>query len=74
MNIVYNNDTLYVDLNNIGSNLEMNELKNQVFNILDYYDIENIVLNIVSSNKNQILLDNFIKAYHKKYKGNIRVE
>ena len=33
----------------------LNKLKKRVFNILEDYDIENIVLNIVTSNKNNYL-------------------
>ena len=45
----------------------LNKLKKRVFNILEDYDIENIVLNIVTSNKNSYLLDDFIREYKKKF-------
>jgi len=45
-----------------------------VFNILEDYDIENIVLNIVTSNKNNYLLDDFIREYKKKFRGNLIVK
>ena len=54
--------------------INVNTLKSRVFNILDDYDIENIVLNIISSNKDNYLIDEFIKEYHKKYHGNLLIK
>ena len=73
MNIYYTNNTLYVNLNERIDDFNISMLKKRVFNILDDYDIENIVLNIVTDNKNNILLDDFINDYNKKYHGNILI-
>lgn len=54
------------------SEFVMQKLKKKVFGILDDYDIENIILNIISST-NDYLLDEFLMEYHKKYDGNIKV-
>lgn len=74
MNIFYNNDTLYV---NMEQNLDvpnMEKLKKRVFNILNDYDIGNIVLNIISNNKDNYLLDGFIKECRDKYDGNLIIK
>ena len=71
MNIVFNNNTLYVDFLDFVSEKEVRSLKKRVFNILDDYDIENIVLNIISNNRNNPYLDEFIDDYYKKYSGNL---
>jgi len=74
MNIYYTNNTLFVNLNDKVDMLNINKLKKKVFSILDDYDIENIVLNIISSNKDNILLDEFIEEYNKKYHGNLLIK
>ena len=74
MNIYYNDKTLYVNLEEYLNNNNLITLKRRVFNILDDYDIENIVLNLISENINSNLLDEFIKEYHKKYRGNLTVK
>ena len=65
------NNTLYVNLNDYIDDIIIDKLKNRVFNILDDYDIQNIVLNIISNNKDNYLIDEFINEYHKKYNGNL---
>ncbi|HCY44005.1 MAG TPA: hypothetical protein DHU33_01100 [Firmicutes bacterium] len=74
MNIFYNDNTLYVNLDEYLDDYVLNKLKKRVFNILEDYDIENIVLNIVTSNKNNYLLDDFIREYKKKFRGNLIVK
>ena len=74
MNIYYTNNTLFINLKEGVNISSMNKLKKRVFSILDGYDIENIVLNIIGSNKNDILLDEFIIEYNKKYHGNLLIK
>ena len=74
MNIYYMDNTLYVNLNDYIDDINVNTLKSRVFNILDDYDIENIVLNIITNNKDNYLIDEFIKEYHKKYNGNLLIK
>lgn len=74
LNIFYNDNTLYVNLEECLDDYVLNKLKKRVFNILEDYDIENIVLNIVTSNKNNYLLDDFIREYKKKFRGNLIVK
>ena len=74
MNIYYTNNTLFVNLKDDVNDLSVSKLKSKVFNILDDYDIENIVLNIISNNKNDLLIDNFIREYNQRYHGNILIK
>ena len=74
LNIFYNDNTLYVNLDEYLDDYVLNKLKKRKINILEDYDIENIVLNIVTSNKNNYLLDDFIREYKKKFRGNLIVK
>ena len=74
MNIYYTDNTLFINLNEYIDDISVNKLKSKVFGILDDYDIENIVLNIISDNKNNYLIDDFIREYHKKYNGNLLIK
>ena len=74
LNIFYNDNTLYVNLDEYLDDYVLNKLQKRVFNILEDYDSENIVLNIVTSNKNSYLLDDFIREYKKKFRGNLIVK
>lgn len=74
MNIYYNDGTLFVNFSDTINNDNISLLKRRVFTILDDYDIGNIVLKIISNNKNNVLIDDFIKEYHKKYQGNILIK
>ncbi len=74
MNIYYMNNTLYVNFEDYIDDISVDKLKSRVFNILDDYDINNIVLNIISNNKDNYLIDEFIKEYHKKYNGNLLIK
>jgi hypothetical protein len=73
MNIFYTENTLYVNLEDSVDDIMISRLKQKIFGILDDYDIENIVLNVIAQNNNCFLLDDFIKEYHAKYNGNIVV-
>ena len=68
------NNTLYVNLNDYIDDIGANQLKSRVFSILEDYDIENIVLNIIANNKDNYLIDEFIKEYHRKYNGNLFIK
>ncbi len=74
MNIYYNDKTLYVNVDELKDNNNLNILKKRVFGILNDYDIENIVLNLICDNKNNDLLDEFIYEYEKKYHGNLLIK
>ena len=73
MNIIYNNNTLYISMSEDINNESISNLRRKVFNIIDDYNIKNIVLNIINNNNN-ILIDEFIKEYKNKYHGNITLK
>lgn len=73
MNIFYTEGTLYVNLEDQINDLTLNKLKKRVFGILDDYNIDNIVLNVITANANNFLLDDFIQEYHHKYNGHLIV-
>ena len=74
MDIYYNDKTLYVNIEDIINNNFVSKLKSRVFNILNDYDIDNIVLNLITSNKDEYLLDEFIEEYNKKYHGKLTIK
>lgn len=73
MNIFYTDNTLYINMNQEINNESIINLRKKVFGILNDYDIDNIVLNVITD-KNNILLDEFIEEYHRKYNGNITLK
>ena len=74
MEIYYKKDTLYVNVDENLNNGCMNSIRKRVFSIIDDYDIENIVLNIIGNVEDSKLLDDFISEYKMKYNGNIMIQ
>ncbi|MBR1417256.1 MAG: hypothetical protein IJ572_05535 [Bacilli bacterium] len=74
MNIFYTDNTLFVNVKDEINDKSVSKLKSRVFGILNDYDIENIVLNIISDNKNNILIEDFIREYNQRYHGNIMIK
>ena len=74
MNIYYTNNTLFVNIKDEVNDLSVSKLKFRVFSILDDYDIDNIVLNIITSERNDYLIDLFVREYNQKYHGNILIK
>ena len=73
MEIYYKKDTLYVNVDEYLNNSSMSNIRKRVFSIIDDYDIENIVLNIIGNVEDNELLDDFIREYKMKYDGNIKI-
>lgn len=72
MNIVFKNDTLFVDVDE-GENI--NEMKRRVYSIMDGFNISNVVINAGGIRKsNKKLLDNFMEEYKENYNGNISIK
>lgn len=71
MNIVYSDDKLYVDLENV-SKKEMRGAKSRLFSILNNYNVEEVVIN-TSGKTNDNIIGDFVNDYHKNYDGVIRV-
>ena len=74
MNIYYNDKTLYVNVDELRNIDNLHILKKRVFGILNDYDIENIVLNLITDSKNNEYLDEFILEYNQKYRGNLVIK
>ncbi len=74
MDIFYTKETLFVDLTDMINFNTVDILEKKVFNILDIYDIDNIVINILNKNEfDHELIGNFIKKYQNKYTGKMIV-
>lgn len=74
MEIFYKQDTLFVNLDEDVNQENISNVKRKVFNIIDDYDIDNIVLNIIGSIKDDEALDNFVKEYQMKYDGKLSIK
>lgn len=74
MKIYYKKDTLFVNLDESIDNGVIRDMKKKVFNIIDDYDIDNIVLNIMNEVNDETLLNNFINEYKSKYDGHLTVK
>ncbi len=74
MEIYYKKDTLFVNIDEYLNGSSMSNIRKKVFSIIDDYDIENIVLNIIGNVEDTQLLDNFIREYKMKYDGNITIK
>lgn len=74
MNIVYKNDTLFVDLKGDLDDLTINEMKNRLFSILDQYDVDNVIINTKEVfNSNKRVFNTFLNEYRRNYKGKIKL-
>lgn len=71
MEIFYSNDTLYVNVDEINDN-EIFKMKKRIYRILDDYNIDNVVLNLITDDSiESSLIDEFIKEYKCKYNSKI---
>lgn len=70
MDIFYTKETLFVDLKDKVSFKTVDILERKVFNILELYDIDNIVINIINKNEfDYEIMEKFIMNYTSKFKG-----
>lgn len=75
MNMIYKDDTLYVDLSGEVGSREMSIMKERVFSVLNQYDVDNVVINVKSVFKlNRHMMNSFVNEYKKNYKGNILID
>ncbi len=75
MNMIYKDDTLYVDLSGDVGAKEMIMMKERVFSVLNQYDVDNVVINVKSVFKlNRNMMNSFVNEYKKNYKGNILID
>lgn len=72
MNIIYKNDTLFIDVEE-GESIK--ELKRRVFNIMEGFNISNVVINSGGIRKsNKKLVEEFMNEYKEIYNKNISIE
>ena len=73
MNMIYKDETLYVDILNDNEIDNILHIKKQIFSVLNQYEVGNVVVNI-RGNYNRALLNDLICDYHKNYKGNFIID
>ncbi len=74
MNIFYNDNTLYINLEDEINEYNMNKLKSRVFKIVHDYDIDDVILKVNSYKKDNYLLKNFLNEYENNFGNHIRVK
>lgn len=74
MNIFYNDNTLYINLDDEINEYNMNKLKSRVFKIVHDYDIDDVILKVNSYKKDNYLLKNFLNEYENNFGNHIRVK
>lgn len=74
MNMVYKDETLYVDILCNDEIDNINHIKKQMFSVLNQYEMNNVVINIIGGNYNKSLINDLIYDYHKNYKGNLIID
>jgi len=73
MELYYKNETLFVDITNDITLDTMAMLKRRVFQILDDYGIDKIIIN-VSGTYDKEVMNAFKKEYYHKYKGYLLIK
>ncbi len=74
MNIFYTNETLYINLiDNINIDI-LETLKKRLFRIINDYDIDNIILNVVGGDKKNPLIKDLVNEYYNHYNGKLVVK
>lgn len=73
MNIFYNNNTLYINLEEEINEYNMNKLKSRVFKIVHDYNIDDVILKVNSYKKDNYLLKDFLNEYENTIGGHIKI-
>lgn len=74
MNIFYNNNTLYINLEDEINEYSMNKLRSRVFKIVRDYEIDDVILKVDSYKKDNYLLKNFLNDFERNFGGHIKVK
>ncbi len=75
MEMVYINDTLYVNIDDRVDFTLIKRLRNKIYRIIDTYHISNIEIKILNdSHYDFTLIDDLINDYRTKYNGRIVVK
>ena len=73
MNIFYNDNTLYINLEEEINEYNMNKLKSRVFKIVRDYNIDDVILKVNSYKKDNYLLKDFLNEYENTIGGHIKI-
>lgn len=72
MNIVYQNETLYVNVD-LDLNMDMAmQMERRIFNIIEDYGIDKISIRI-NGKADKLAINRFKKSYYAKYKGYLNI-
>ena len=75
MELYYQNETLFVDINTILNFDDMESLKSKIFRIIDDYEIDHVVL---KNNTHQLLNNYYLRKikqeYRNRYQGRIYIK
>ncbi len=75
MNMIYKDETLYVDIFSGEEIDNINHIKRQMFSVLNQYEMNNVVINILGGGGyNKSLINDLVYDYHKNYKGNLIID
>ena len=75
MNMIYKDDTLYIDILNNDEIDNISHIKRQIFSVLNQYEVGNVVVNVRGGTVyNKALMNDLICDYHKNYKGNFIID
>lgn len=75
MELYYKNETLFVDINSSLDEENLHVLKRRIFRIVDDYEIDHIVFNILQDKrKNMRLLQGIQREYHSLYQGDLLIK
>ena len=75
MNMIYKDDTLYIDIFNNDEIENISHIKRQIFSVLNQYEVGNVIVNVRGGTAyNKALMNDLIFNYHKNYKGNIIID
>lgn len=74
MELYYQNETLFVDIDTILDEESTHLLKSRIFRIIDDYDIDHIILNNREKTKNKQALYQMQTEYHRKYDGSFLIK
>ena len=74
MNMIFTDDTLFIDLKGDMDVVDINIIKERIFSVLDQYNIDKIVLNTKGAfNINKKLIGNIKREYSMKYMGTFKI-
>jgi len=74
IDFVYNRETLYINVEGILNKKNINKIKERLYNILNKYSMDNIILDVKKTNiLDEIAFYDFLDDYDYKYDGSLKV-